>query len=61
MAPIPDSLKLTYDDYQCLPDDGKPHEIIDGEHVVTPAPSTRHQRISGNLFLLPGSHIRCPF
>lgn len=58
MASIPDALKLTYDDYQCLPDDGKRHEIIDGEHVVTPALSTRHQRISGNLFLLLGTHIR---
>lgn len=58
MASIPDALKLTYDDYQCLPDDGKRHEIIDGDHVVTPAPSTQHQRISGNLFLLLGSHIR---
>ncbi len=58
MASIPDALKLTYDDYQCLPDDGKRHEIIDGEHFVTPAPSTQHQRISGNLFILLGSHIR---
>jgi Uma2 family endonuclease len=58
MASLPDALKLTYDDYQCLPDDGKRHEIIDGEHCVTPAPSTKHQRISGNLFLLLGAHIR---
>jgi Uma2 family endonuclease len=58
MASIPDALKLTYDDYLCLPDDGKRHEIIDGEHVMTPAPSTRHQRISGNLFLLLAAHIQ---
>ena len=29
---------------RALPDDGLRHEIIDGEHVVTPAPSWTHQR-----------------
>ena len=41
--------RLTYDDYLHFPPDGKRHEIIDGEHYVTPAPSTRHQRISRRL------------
>ena len=31
--------KLDYDDYARLPDDGKRHEILDGELYVTPAPS----------------------
>lgn len=35
--------RLTYDDFVLFPDDGKRHEIIDGEHVVTPAPNVRHQ------------------
>src|SRR5439155_12410008 len=30
-------------------DDGKRHEIIDGEHYVTPSPSTKHQRIVTRL------------
>ena len=38
--------KLTYDDYVQFPDDGKRHEIIDGDHFVTPAPGTNHQRVS---------------
>jgi Uma2 family endonuclease len=42
--------KLTYEDYVRLPDDGLRHEIIDGEHYVTPSPSLRHQQISGRLF-----------
>jgi Uma2 family endonuclease len=42
--------KLTYADYVRLPDDGLRHEIIDGEHYVTPSPSVRHQQISGRLF-----------
>ena len=27
-------VKLTYDDYVLFPDDGKLHELIDGEHYV---------------------------
>ena len=32
-------VKLTYEDFLLLPDDGKRHELIDGEHYVTPSPS----------------------
>jgi Uma2 family endonuclease len=42
--------RLTYDDFVLFPDDGKRHEIIDGEHHVTPAPSRRHQQLSGRLY-----------
>jgi len=45
-------VKLTYDDFVLFPDDGKRHELIDGEHYVTPSPNLRHQQISGNLYLL---------
>ena len=41
--------KLDYDDYLRLPDDGKRHEILDGELYVTPAPSPLHQRVSKRL------------
>ncbi len=37
--------KLGLEEYELFPDDGQRHELIDGEHVVTPAPTTRHQRI----------------
>lgn len=43
------NLKFTYEDYLGFPEDGNRHEIIDGEHFVTPAPLTKHQRISANL------------
>ena len=49
--------KLTIDDYQSFPDDGKRHEIIDGEHYVTPAPNLRHQAISRNLTVRIGSFL----
>ena len=40
----------TVDDLATLPDDGNRYEIIDGELLVTPAPSWRHQRIVRALF-----------
>jgi Uma2 family endonuclease len=50
-------VKLTYDDFLLFPDDGKRHELIDGEHYVTPSPNTRHQRISGKLYLIIGNWL----
>jgi Uma2 family endonuclease len=44
------SVRLTVDDLRRLPDDGLRHELIDGEHYVSPAPKTKHQRISGQIF-----------
>ena len=43
-------LKLTYEDYRLIPDDGKRHELIEGEHCMSPSPNIKHQRISGRLF-----------
>jgi Uma2 family endonuclease len=42
-------LKLTYDDLLLLPDDGKLHELIDGEHFVRPSTAVRHQRVLGRF------------
>jgi Uma2 family endonuclease len=41
--------KLTYEEYALLPEDGKIHEIIDGDHYMTPAPGTNHQTISRRI------------
>lgn len=38
-------VRLTYDDYVLIPEDGQRHEIIDGEHYVSPAPSLKHQDV----------------
>ncbi|MEX2281555.1 MAG: Uma2 family endonuclease [Gemmatimonadota bacterium] len=35
----------TYSEYARFPDDGNRYEVIDGEVLVTPAPSPHHQRI----------------
>ncbi|MFP5247208.1 MAG: Uma2 family endonuclease [Thermoanaerobaculia bacterium] len=44
------STKLTYEDFLLFPDDGRRHEIIDGEHYVNPSPNTKHQIVSARLF-----------
>lgn len=51
-------VKLTYDDYLLFPDDGKRHELIDGEHYVTPSPNLRHQEIAGRLYLAIGTWLQ---
>jgi Uma2 family endonuclease len=55
--PSSSRLKLTYDDFVLFPDDGRRHELIDGEHIVTPSPNTKHQRVSYNLTLAIGSWL----
>ena len=54
---VPPRLKLTYDDFVLFPDDGKQHELIDGEHYVTPSPNVRHQQIQGDLFALVWNYL----
>ncbi len=53
-------VRLTYTDLCRLPDDGLRHELIDGEHYVTPAPTYRHQRVAmnvaGRLFMFLSEH-----
>lgn len=50
-------MKLTYDDFVLFPDDGKRHELIDGEHYETPSPNTKHQRISLHLVVMIGGWL----
>ena len=58
MTTTPINLKFTYEDYLGFPEDGNCHELIDGEHYVTPAPLTKHQRISANLLAYLHHHCQ---
>ncbi|MBX3466099.1 MAG: Uma2 family endonuclease [Planctomycetes bacterium] len=42
-------VRYTYEDYRQLPDDGRRYEVLDGELVVSPSPSRRHQQLSARL------------
>lgn len=54
----PGRIRLTYEDYVELPDDGRRYEILDGELEVSPAPSPLHQTVSMSLSLILGGHVR---
>jgi Uma2 family endonuclease len=58
MKPPYPGVKLTYDDYVHFPEDGQRHELIDGEHYVTPAPIRKHQAIVVNLCGLIWSYLQ---
>jgi Uma2 family endonuclease len=49
MSPSATPHPWTYADYARLPDDGNRYEVLDGEVLVTPAPTTHHQHV---LFML---------
>jgi Uma2 family endonuclease len=55
---LPRGRPLTRNDLEQMPDDGHRYELIDGTLIVTPAPSTRHQVVSGRLYLQLSAH--CP-
>ena len=54
----PGPIKLTYEDYVDLPDDGRRYEILDGDLEVSPAPAPKHQAVSGNLFSILHGHVQ---
>lgn len=47
---LPRGRALTREDLAEMPDDGHRYELLDGVLIVSPAPSTRHQRALRNLF-----------
>jgi Uma2 family endonuclease len=62
MSSVPDRvpeglIKLTYEDYADLPNDGKRYEVLDGELVMTPAPTTAHQAVSRDLLIILHMHV----
>jgi Uma2 family endonuclease len=50
--------RWSYEDLLRLPEDGKRHELIGGEHLVSPSPTPRHQTVLVNLTRLLANHAR---
>ena len=57
MQSVPNRVKLTYADLLALPDDRLRHELIDGEHFVTPSPGAVHQLVAGNPYFLIRTYL----
>ncbi len=57
MQPDLPAVKLTYQDLLLLPEDRNRHELIDGEHFVTPAPNVPHQTAVANLLRIIASFL----
>lgn len=53
---LPAAYRLTYTDWLRLPDDGR-CELLEGELLMTPAPSIRHQEISSRLHSRLGPYL----
>ena len=58
VKPAAPGVKLTYEDFLLFPDDGKRHEIIDGEHYVTATPNVKHQTIVMNLGAMIWNYLK---
>lgn len=50
MPVVNPEIRFTYEDYKSLPESmDKRYELLDGDLVMVPAPTIRHQRIARNL------------
>jgi Uma2 family endonuclease len=58
VKPAAPGVKLTYEDFLLFPDDGKRHELIDGEHYVTATPNVKHQTIVMNLGAMIWNYLK---
>ena len=43
------AVKFTYDEYRVLPENGKHYQLVDGDLIMSPAPTFRHQLIIAEL------------
>jgi len=41
--------RYVYEDLLAMPDDGRRHELLEGDLLVSPSPTPRHQRVVGHL------------
>ncbi|MDQ7821359.1 MAG: Uma2 family endonuclease [Candidatus Eremiobacteraeota bacterium] len=49
---------LTYEDYLCLPSDGKRYEVLEGGLIMNPAPDLSHQGVSRNLVVILSNFLK---
>lgn len=54
---MPEPVGLTYEDLLTFPDDGLRRELLEGELLVSPSPTTRHQRVVFRLAVQLQTHL----
>lgn len=53
------AIRYSYDDYKCLSNaTDKRYELLDGDLLMVPSPTTSHQQVAGNLFLHIAQFVR---
>ena len=58
MAELNTKIKFTYKDYKSLPEsETKRYELLEGELIVVPSPTTYHQQISRRMEFLLLKHV----
>jgi Uma2 family endonuclease len=55
---VAEPIRLTYEDFCALPEDGMRYEILDGDLYMSPSPVPQHQRVVLNLGALLSDHAR---
>jgi Uma2 family endonuclease len=55
---VAEPIRLTYEDFCALPEDGRRYEIIDGDLYMSPSPVPLHQRVVLNLGAMLRDHVR---
>ncbi|HWL94122.1 MAG TPA: Uma2 family endonuclease [Phycisphaerae bacterium] len=55
---VAEPIRLTYEDFCALPDDGRRYEIIDGDLFMSPSPEIPHQTVVINLAAILHQHVR---
>jgi Uma2 family endonuclease len=54
---VPEPIKLNYQDFCALPDDGRRYEILDGDLYMSPSPDIAHQRIARRMVRILLEHV----
>lgn len=52
------TLQFTYTDYLTLPEGGPRYQLVNGDLILSPSPTYRHQLILARLFLALASHVQ---
>jgi Uma2 family endonuclease len=58
LSPPVSPVQFTYEDFLLFPNDGKRHELVEGERYVSPSPVFKHQDIVANLLRVIGVFLK---